>query len=202
VRELLTDASTTSVRIVLTPESVVLAEARRTLTSLSLYGYRVDGVVANRVFPTADAGRDAWRGGWVKAQQAQLAEVAASFPGVPVWTAAYAAAEPVGLPALAGLADTLYHAGDPLALVQTPELLTVEQISSDEFVMSVALPHAERHEVELARKGDDLMLTVGAYRRALALPSALRRCVVDGAALRDGRLRVRFRPDPALWMRS
>ena len=40
-----------SVRLVLTPETVVVAEARRSLTTLSLFGYRVDGVVANRVFP-------------------------------------------------------------------------------------------------------------------------------------------------------
>ena len=50
VRALLTGPEA-SVRIVLTPESVVLAEARRSWTTLSLYGYRVDGVVANRVFP-------------------------------------------------------------------------------------------------------------------------------------------------------
>ena len=42
---------TASVRLVLTPETVVVAEARRSLTTLSLFGYRVDGVVANRVFP-------------------------------------------------------------------------------------------------------------------------------------------------------
>ena len=52
----------------------------------------------------------------------------------------------------------------------------------------------------LVRKGDELVVTVGSYRRVLALPSALRRCEVEGAALRDGRLRVRFTPDPALWM--
>ncbi len=50
VREVLSGPDA-SVRLVLTPESVVVAEARRTLTSLSLFGYRVDGVVANRVFP-------------------------------------------------------------------------------------------------------------------------------------------------------
>ena len=60
-----------SVRIVLTPESVVLAEARRSYTTLSLYGYRVDGVVANRVFPAQDA--DDWRAGWVLAQDEVLA---------------------------------------------------------------------------------------------------------------------------------
>ena len=41
----------TSVRIVLTPEAVVLAEARRTLTALALQGFVVDGAVANRVIP-------------------------------------------------------------------------------------------------------------------------------------------------------
>ena len=46
---------------------------------------------------------------------------------------------------------------------------------------------------------DQVVLTVGAARRVLALPSALRRCTVAGAALRDGRLRVRFEPDPTLW---
>jgi arsenite-transporting ATPase len=65
--------------------------------------------------------------------------------------------------------------------------------------MSMRLPHADRDEVALVRKGDDLVVTVGRYRRVLALPSALRRCMVDGAALRDGALRVRFSADPAVW---
>ena len=52
VRVVLTDPGA-SVRLVLTPEAVVVAEARRTLTSLALYGYRTDAVIANRVFPQA-----------------------------------------------------------------------------------------------------------------------------------------------------
>src|SRR6185503_19461046 len=62
VRRLLTDPATTSVRLVLTPEAVVVAEARRTLTSLALHGYRVDGVVANRVFPATST--DPWVAQW------------------------------------------------------------------------------------------------------------------------------------------
>jgi arsenite-transporting ATPase len=202
VRDLLVDPETTSVRVVLTPESVVVAEARRTLTSLSLYGYRVDGVIANRVFPDDDVVPDGWRDGWVAAQRSQLEEVAASFPGLPIWQASYAAAEPVGIAALTELAASAYADSDPLAVVTTPDPLMVERIATDEFVMSVALPHAERRDVELVRKGDDLVLTVGSHRRALALPSALQRCLIDGAALRDGRLRVRFRADPDVWMRA
>ena len=63
------------------PESVVAAEARRTFTALALYGYCVDLVVANRVFPS---GEDEWRAGWARAQQAQLAAIRESFAGLPV----------------------------------------------------------------------------------------------------------------------
>jgi arsenite-transporting ATPase len=198
VRRLLTDPVTTSVRLVLTPEAVGVAEARRTLTSLSLYGYRVDGIVANRVFPSH--GDDPWRSQWVAAQTVQLAEVEASFAGLPIWRSAYQPVEPVGLDALAGLASDLYGADDPLTSVETPEPVAVERVSGDEFVLTIALPHADKRDVDLVRKGDELVLTVGAHRRVLALPSALRRCEVDGAGLRDGRLRVRFRPDPDVWM--
>ncbi|HEY0645699.1 MAG TPA: ArsA family ATPase, partial [Nocardioides sp.] len=82
VRQLLSGPDA-SVRLVLTPETVVVAEARRSLTTLSLVGYRVDGVVANRVFPSE--GADPWRAGWVRAQEAVMSEVAASFDGLPVW---------------------------------------------------------------------------------------------------------------------
>ena len=93
VRTLLT-APETSVRLVLTPESVVVAEARRALTTLSLYGYTVDGVVANRVFP--DSGDDPWRRRWAEAQRETLAEVDESFAPLPVWRTEYAESEPVG----------------------------------------------------------------------------------------------------------
>lgn len=198
VRAVLTDPSSASVRLVLTPESVVVAEARRTLTSLSLYGYRVDAVLANRVFPRE--GGDAWRAGWVAAQAAQLEEVRASFAPLPVHLAPYRAAEPVGLAALAAVAHEAYGDGDPLALPEPADLVEVDRCG-DGFRLSIALPLADRRTVDLARSGDELVLTVGGHRRLLALPSALRRCDVVGAALRDGRLHVDFRPDPEQWMR-
>jgi arsenite-transporting ATPase len=200
VRRLLVDPTMTAVRLVVTPEAVVVAEARRTLTSLSLHGYRVDGVVVNRIFPAE--GADEWRARWVAAQAEQLAAIESSFGGVPLWRSPYRAAEPVGLAALAGLAEDVYAGTDPLVIRQTAEPMTVERVTSDEFVLSLALPLADRRDVDVVRKGDELVVTVGSHRRVLALPSALRRCVTDGAGLRDGRLRVRFRPDPDLWMRS
>jgi len=197
VRAVLT-APSTSVRLVLTPEAVVVAEARRTLTSLALYGYAVDGLVANRVFP---ASSDPWTAGWVAAQSEQLESVRADVAPLPVLVSPYRGAEPVGLESLVALGAELYGDEDPAADAVPIELIGLER-TTDGFVMSLALPLARVSDVDLARTGDELVLTVAGHRRVLALPSALRRCVVAGATLVAGRLRVRFEPDPDLWMRT
>jgi len=197
VRAVLT-APSTSVRLVLTPEAVVVAEARRTLTSLALYGYAVDGLVANRVFPASE---DPWTAGWVSAQAEQLSAVRRDVAPLPVLVAPYCGAEPVGLESLIELGEELYGGGDPAAESEAVAELVALERSSDGFVLSLALPLARLEDVDLARAGDELVLTVGGHRRVLALPSALKRCTVVGASLVDGRLRVRFEPDPDVWMR-
>jgi arsenite-transporting ATPase len=179
-----------SVRLVLTPERVVAAEARRSFTTLSLYGYRVDGVVANRVFPAE--GADDWRAGWVLAQDEVLAEVDASFPGMPVWRSVYRPREPVGVPALVGLAEEVYAGHDPLAVPGGEGPFRVTR-TAEGAIAHLALPGADRDQVHLGRNGDDLVVTVGSYRRLLTLPAGLARLQVAGARVEQGELQVRFR---------
>ncbi len=188
VRALLTEPGA-SVRLVLTPEHLVLAEARRSYTTLSLFGYRVDGVVANRVFPAE--GADPWRAGWVKAQDDVLGRVAESFTGLPLWRSVYRTEEPVGVEALAGLARELYDGSDPLAQPTGPGPFRIAGTASG-AVLHLALPHVTRADVDLARNGDDLVVTVGSYRRLLTLPAGLARHRVAGARVDHGELRVRF----------
>ena len=178
-----------SVRLVLTPEAVVLAEARRSWTTLSLFGYRVDGVVANRVFPSA--GADPWRAGWVRSQEGVLGEVEASFHGLPLWQSLYRPEEPVGVEALTALATDLYGADDPFALPDGHGPFRVSRTGSGS-VLHLALPLVTRADVDLARNGDELVVTVGSYRRLLTLPAALARHRVAGARVDHGELQVRF----------
>jgi len=178
-----------SVRLVLTPETVVVAEARRSLTTLSLFGYQVDGVVANRVFPADEA--DAWRAGWVQAQAEVLADVERSFTGAPVWRSAYQPHEPVGLAQLEAFAVAAYGGDDPLARPAGPGPMTLRRTESG-ATLRIELPFAERADVDLARHGDDLVVTVGSYRRLLPLPTALRQHQVTGARIDDRALRVKF----------
>jgi arsenite-transporting ATPase len=195
-----------SVRLVLTPEAVVLAEARRTLTALSLQGFVVDGVVANRLIP--DHAASDWQLGWVRAQGAVLAEADEAFAPVRVLRAPYLATEPVGPDALADLGGRLLAAvgpdgeGDGLTELlrgsDRPNPVRVERIGRD-FELVLDLPHVHAEDVDLARREDDLLVSVDGHRRVISLPSALRRCTVAGAKLRDGALHIRFEPDPDLW---
>jgi arsenite-transporting ATPase len=197
----------TSVRLVLTPERVVIAESRRTWTSLALYGFAVDAVVVNRVFPdaAAEAGRtgtpDSWRSAWNAAQQHGLVEVRESFAGLPVVVTPYLSAEPIGPDALAGLAEAQEGADfDLLAPVAQPAM-AVEQGDSG-FTLVLPLPLAHASDLGLQRRDDELLVAVGEHRRVLTLPAALQRCVVEGASVREGMLRVRFVPDEEVWPRG
>jgi len=145
--------------------------------------------VANRVFPGQDA--DDWRAGWVLAQDAVLAQVAESFAELPVWTSVYRAAEPVGVDALRDLAEEVYAGSDPLVLAAGPRPLEIAQSGSG-TLLRLALPLVSRADVDLARNGDELVVTVGPYRRLLTLPAGLARHRVATAQVENGELRVRF----------
>jgi arsenite-transporting ATPase len=200
----------TGIRLVLTPERVVAAETRRTLTALALLGLRVDGLVANRTVPVppADASGEAAR--WLRERATEQAAVLADVGalGLPVRTVEYAAAEPTGVGALLRLAAHLWGDDDPAAeSAPAAPLLAVRRTagtgrSADaEFELALHLPGAASGPLELARVGDELAVTAAGVRRLVALPAVLRRCTVTRARLEGDDLRVAFRPDPALWLR-
>ncbi|OKJ95897.1 ArsA family ATPase [Amycolatopsis sp. CB00013] len=186
LRTLLTDPATTTVRLVLTPERVVVAEARRTLSSLALRGILVDGLIVNRLMPAPGF----WRGAaatWMRTRRTQqnavLAELAeAGFGSGQVKPVEHRAVEPVGLEALQEIAYELYQGLDPLAGNEkgvTP-LLQVSE-SDDGYELRIAVPLHLDSEVDLARVDDDLAVTVDGFRRLIALPEMLRPCRITGA---------------------
>ena len=189
VREVLADPARASVRLVVNPEKIVIAEARRTYTYLSLFGYGVDAVIANRVLPTTVS--DPWFDRWKVLQQEYLDEIGTAFAPLPVLRADLAADELVGLEALAAFGGALYSDRGVADVLAVTEPLHVER-EGDELVLVLELPFTSREELELGRHGDELLVRVGPYRRALLLPDLLRRRAVTGASLDAGHLRVVF----------
>jgi arsenite/tail-anchored protein-transporting ATPase len=191
VREVLTDGRRTSIRLVVNPERLVIAEARRTHTYLSLYGYHVDAVVANRLLPTEV--KDPWFAGWKALQAEHLATIHEAFAPLPVIEAGLQAEEPVGFDALRAFGQVLYGDEDPTARFGASDpLRVVGDADGQAMALEVALPFTERDEVELSRRADELLLRVGPYRRAVMLPDSLRRRDVSGARLEAGCLTVTF----------
>lgn len=183
----------TSVRLVAEPGPAGADAVRDAVLGLAVRGLAVESLVAGRVLPEAPAG--SWLAGPVAQQRKVLDEWEEKYD---VHRAAHLGRDPRGPDDLAELA--VPGAAPATARVEWP---VTDRLAEDGMlVWHIPLPGAVRDELELIRRGDELVLTVGPFRRVVPLPSALRRCSVDGAGLRDGELRIRFVPDPALWPRG
>ncbi|MBZ4318763.1 ArsA family ATPase [Streptomyces huiliensis] len=195
------DAEDTAVHMVAEPGPLTADALRSVRAGLALHGRRIGALVANRLLPDA---ADPWLAGLAEAQRAALKGLREEYgdEGVPVVELPHLGADavgPGGLDRLAAVAGTEPVSGPvPLPLPVVEDRLADENL----LVWRLPLPGAARDRIGLVRRGDELIVSVGPFRRALALPSALRRCTVSGAGLRDGALCVRFTPDPDLWPRT
>jgi arsenite-transporting ATPase len=193
VRKILIDDRTSSVRLVVNPEKMVIAEARRTYTYLSLFGYRVDAVVVNRIIP--DTVTDPYFGKWKDIQAEHLATVRESFQPLPILTARLFEREMVGISLLAQMAAEVYEENDPTAILHRDEPIRVRRRGGS-YVLSLRLPFVEKEDLDMHRRGDELFVRVGSYKRNLILPHTLQRLVVREATFVDDRLEIRFSREP------
>jgi arsenite/tail-anchored protein-transporting ATPase len=189
VRRVLTDAETTSVRLVVNPEKMVIAEAQRTFTYLNLFGYRVDAVVINRLIPQEVS--DPYFDRWKERQAEHVAAIEESFAPVPLLRARLRDQEVVGPQLLASLGEELYAEIDPAEVLFTDEPMTITK-DGDAYLLSLRLPFTRKEELDLARKHDELFVRVGPYRRTLVLPKVLAAREVVAAGMTGDRVEIRF----------
>jgi arsenite-transporting ATPase len=189
MHELLRDASRVSMRLVMTPDRMVIAEAMRTFTYLNLYGYLTDAVVVNRVFP--DELADGYFSAWHGVQQEQLAAVSSGFGPVPVLKAPYFANEVIGPDSLDGLGDALFAEHDPKGVLhhRFTQELTQENGRAQ---LRLDLPFAPKGDVGLKKIGLELIVRVDGHKRTIALPTALAGYKPTSATLEAGALTVGF----------
>ncbi|WP_046507589.1 ArsA family ATPase [Streptomyces odonnellii] len=209
VQAVIQDPATT-VRLVAEPGPAAAEALRVARTGLALYGLRADALVPNRILPAEAAGP--WLATLVAQQRKCLDEWYEEWaPGTALCPVGHLGRDPYGpddltrlgegagaFEGLADLATGLDGPGEGAAEWPVEDRLAEDGL----LVWCVPLPGAVKSELSLIRRDDELLLTVGPFRRIVPLPSALRRCTVTGAALTDGVLRVRFSPDPALWPRT
>ena len=189
MRKVLTDPAITTVRIVLNLEKMVVKEAKRAFSYLSLFGYVTDAVIVNRLLPTEV--NDELFKKWQLIHKRYEVEVEQSFAGIPILNVPLFDQEVVGEKMLLRMAKATYGDRDPAEHFATASPQRIDKEGSD-YVLTLKVPFVDRSEVDLSRHNGELYVTVGNYRREISLPGALAKRETAGATIHDGELRVRF----------
>lgn len=189
MKKVLTDTSTTSIRIVLNLEKMVIKEAKRAFTYLSLFGYVTDAVIVNRRLP--EGIQDPIFRKWAGIHERYAEEVDQSFHPLPIFNVPLFDEEVVGERMLDRMATAVYGERDPAEFFSQGSSQTVER-RGGEYLLSLRVPFVDRSDVDLSRHDGELFVTVGNYKREIALPKVLAGRQTVGALIEDGWLRVRF----------
>jgi arsenite-transporting ATPase len=192
VEDILTDAARASVRLVANAEKMVIAEARRAYTYLNLYDYRVDAVIVNRLLP--DAVSDPYFKKWREAQGRHLALIEESFSPVPIFRARLFDREMYGLEALAALAEDVFDDEDPLRVFFQGAAHDIVK-SNGGYEVVLNLPLVDKKSVDLSKKGTELLIRIGGYKRNVLLPDSMVSLRAAGAKVEGDKLRVRLASD-------
>ncbi|MEJ7892521.1 MAG: ArsA family ATPase [Solirubrobacteraceae bacterium] len=189
MNEILRDPGHTTLRLVMTPDRMVVKESMRTFTYLNLFGYVTDAVVVNRVFPAEVDGT--YFGAWRALQSEQLELVESGFAPVPVLRAPYFDREVIGAEMLDRLAGELFADADPAAVLHAS---VSQQLSSDgdRAQLRLELPFVQKGDVKLKKIGLELVVRVGDARRTIQLPASMAGFRPASAAFTDGALVVAF----------
>ena len=191
IPELLEDPRITSVRLVTTPEKMVLRETQRAFVYFSLHGLIVDGIIVNRVLP--EEVTDAWFQEWRASQAKTLREIEAYFAPAQVKRVPLFTHEVLGRERLEELARALYsEREDPAAVTRTEAPYTFEKMDGY-YAVRLQLPFAAKGEVGLFKKGDELVVEIGTLRRHIGLPTSMASLTPSRARLENKILTVEMR---------
>ena len=145
-------------RLVVNPEKMVIAEARRTYTYLGLFGYRVDAVVVNRIIP--EEVDDPYFGKWKDIQAEHLPPSHESFEPVPILRRGCSIGRWSGIPLLEEMGDEVYGERDATAILYHDDPIRVRK-RGDGYVLSMRLPFVSRDDMDIHRRGEELFVRVG-----------------------------------------
>lgn len=189
LRELLWNKDIVSIRIVTTPEKIVIKEAKRNFSYLHLFNYNVDAIVVNKVYPSASM--SGYFHQWMKNQEEALTDIRESFAGVPIFYMELLQHELRTIERLTKVAKTLYGDLRPEDILFCETIFTVDR-EGEMDVFKISLPFFDLKDMELVQKGDEIILAIKNEKRKFILPAKLKNKEVQGAKYENGILKLRF----------
>ncbi len=171
LREVLSNPDISSYRPVVNPERMVIKEALRAETYLALFGYPIDGVVCNRVIQPGNY-QDTFMQELYANQEKLRQQIHQTFAPLPIWEAPYYSREILGLAQLNALARTIFGDQDPTQVYYRGPIQEVTR-EGNTYILRLPLPHVEINKVLMTKKGDEMIIEIGNFKRDITLPAVL-----------------------------
>lgn len=189
LQALLSDKDTLSIRLVTTPEKIVIQETRRTFTCLYLFGYNVDAVIINRIYPAR--AMEGYFSKWIERQEDGLREIRESFSEIPRFYLELQTQEARAVPQLLALGRQLFRDTDPSAILFKKEIFHLQKEPGC-LTIKIFLPFADKGDLDLKQSEEELILSVRNETRRFPLPLECRHQPILSAQYNEDYLVIKF----------
>ena len=190
IDKVLTDPKITTVRLVTNPEKIVIKETQRAFMYFCLYGLCIDAVIINRIFP--EGVEEKFFEVWKQTQQQYIEEAENYFSDVPIWKVNLFNDQIIGEAGLRKLGNILYPEIDPAEIFSEKSPYQFRKVN-DVYQLVMQLPFLTKQEVHLTKHGDELIVTIGGFKRHVALPRSLSSTKTTSAKLTGYQLVITFK---------
>lgn len=189
MKKIFTDRKSTSIRIVVNPEKMVIKEAKRSFTYLNIYNFNVDAIVVNRVIPNDI--KDSYFTLWKEIQSSYIEEARQCFSPIPIMYAPLFEKEIVGVDMLERLGEEVFAELSPEGILYNIKTQTIEKIGKN-YLLKINMPFCEKGELSLAQKADELIIRAGRIKRNITLPKTLQYLSITSAKFEEDTLNIVF----------
>lgn len=187
LQKLLKNHDVVSLRVVTTPEKIVIREARHNFTCLYLYGYNVDAVIVNQLYPAR--AMEGYFHKWIRLQEEGLTEIQKSFGQVPQFYVERKSGELRTLEMLTEVGEQMFDKCRPDDILFRQSSYEADR---EEGTLKIRLPFAKKEELRLEQNGEELLVGVGNELRRFPCPKEFAGLEITGAKFREEDLTIQF----------
>lgn len=189
LHNIMSDKEKVSMRIVTTPEKIVVKEAKRSFSYLHLFDYNVDGIVVNKIMPKE--GSTGYFEKWSNLQEKTIEDINDSFKGIPIFKVNLMNSELRDTYILDKVGKDIYGDLDPSKVLFNEKIFEIYK-EDDVEVLSIRMPFVNKEELNLLQNGDEISISIKNEKRVLSLPKKLLGKDIVGAKYDNDRLNIRF----------
>ncbi|MBU3144916.1 ArsA family ATPase [Clostridium sp. CF012] len=191
LHKLMLEKDKVSLRIVTTPEKIVVKEAKRNFSYLHLYDFNVDAIIVNKII--SEEGGKGYFEKWMKLQSENINDISESFSPVPIFKAELMHSEVRNYESLLNMGESIFKEVSPEIVLFKDKIFEVEKSSRDEsYYLNINMPFVDKSELNLLQRGDEISISIKNEKRNFVLPQKLHSKKIVKASYEDGKLRIQL----------